>query len=114
MALIEALDARRIAFIHFIEGNTGVERHARGFDFGAARRAFRGTYVANNKYSRQMAIDALASGAADAVAFGVPYISNPDLARRLELDAPLAQANTKTFYGPEEVGYTDYPVLEMA
>jgi N-ethylmaleimide reductase len=114
MALVEALDARRIAFIHFIEGNTGVERHARGFDFGAARRAFRGTYIANNKYSRQMGIDAVASGAADAVAFGVPYISNPDLAQRLALDAPLAAANTKTFYGPEAVGYTDYPALETA
>ena len=114
MALVEALDARRIAFVHFIEGNTGAEHHARGFDFGAARRAFRGTYVANNKYTRQMAIDALAAGTADAVAFGVPFISNPDLPRRLELDAPLAPANTKTFYGPEEVGYTDYPALETA
>jgi N-ethylmaleimide reductase len=111
MALVEALDARRIAFVHFIEGNTGAEHHARGFDFGAARRAFRGTTVANNKYTRQMAIDAVASGAADAVAFGVPFISNPDLPRRLELDAPLAPANTKTYYGPEAVGYTDYPAL---
>ncbi|MEI7445038.1 MAG: alkene reductase [Burkholderiales bacterium] len=114
MALVEALDARGIAFLHFIEGNTGVEHHARGFDFGAARRAFRGTYIANNKYTRGMAVEALASGAADAVAFGVPFISNPDLPRRLELDAPLAPANTKTYYGPEEVGYTDYPALETA
>jgi N-ethylmaleimide reductase len=114
MALVEALDARRIAYVHFIEGNTGVEHHARGFDFGAARRAFRGTYIANNKYTRQMALDAVASGAADAVAFGVPFISNPDLPRRLQLDAPLNPANTKTFYGPEEVGYTDYPALETA
>ena len=114
MALVEALDARRIAYLHFIEGNTGVEHHARGFDFGAARRAFRGTYVANNRYSRQMAIDAVASGAADAVAFGVPFISNPDLPRRLAIDAPLAPANTKTYYGPEAVGYTDYPSLQTA
>jgi N-ethylmaleimide reductase len=114
MALVEALEARRIAYLHFIEGNTGVEHHARGFDFGAARRAFRGTYIANNKYTRQMAIDALASGTADAVAFGVPFISNPDLPRRLALDAPLAPANTKTYYGPEAVGYTDYPALETA
>lgn len=111
MALLEQLDARRIAFVHFIEGNTGVEHHARGFDFGAARRAFRGTYIANNRYTRQMAIDAVASGAADAVAFGVPFISNPDLPRRLERDAPLAPANTKTYYGPEATGYTDYPPL---
>jgi N-ethylmaleimide reductase len=111
MALVEALDARRIAYLHFIEGNTGVERHARGFDFGAARRAFRGTYIANNRYDRRSAIDAVASGAADAVAFGVPFISNPDLPRRLRLDAALAPANTKTYYGPEATGYTDYPPL---
>lgn len=111
-ALIEALDARRIAFVHFIEGNTGVEHHTRGFDFAAARRAFRGTCIANNKYTRQMAIDAVASGAADAVAFGVPFIANPDLPRRLQRDAPLNAANTRTFYGPEAVGYTDYPFLE--
>jgi N-ethylmaleimide reductase len=114
MALVEALDARGIAYLHFIEGNTGVEHHARGFDFGAARRAFRGAYVANNRYTRRMAIDAIASGAADAVAFGVPFISNPDLPRRLALDAPLAPANTRTYYGPEEVGYTDYPALDEA
>ena len=113
-ALVSALDERRIAFLHFIEGNTGAEHHARGFDFGWARRAFRGTYIANNKYTRQMAIDAVASGAADAVAFGVPFIANPDLPRRLQLDAPLNAANTKTYYGPEAVGYTDYPFLETA
>lgn len=110
-ALVEQLDARRIAYMHMIEGNTGVEHHARGFDFGLARRAFRGTYIANNQYTRAMAMTALASGTADAVAFGVPFISNPDLPRRLELDAPLNPANASTFYGPDETGYTDYPAL---
>jgi len=110
-ALIEQLDERRIAFLHVIEGNTGAEHHSRGFDFGLARRQFRGTYIANNKYTRQMAIDAVASGAADAVAFGVPFLANPDLPRRLQLDAPLNPANTRTYYGPGPVGYTDYPAL---
>ena len=113
-ALVEALDARRIAYLHFIEGDTGVEHHARGFDFAVARRAFRGSYIANNKYTRRMAIDAVASGAADAVAFGVPFISNPDLPRRLALDAPLAEANVRTFYNRGPQGYTDYPALQTA
>ncbi|HYF59702.1 MAG TPA: alkene reductase [Burkholderiaceae bacterium] len=113
-ALVEALDARGLAYLHFIEGNTGVERHARGFDFGWARRAFRGTYVANNRYGRDEAIESIASGAADAVAFGVPFISNPDLPRRLELGVPLAPANTKTFYSQGPAGYVDYPALEAA
>jgi N-ethylmaleimide reductase len=110
-ALISALDERRIAFLHFIEGNTGAEHHTRGFDFTLARKAFRGTYIANNKYTRQMAIDAVASGTADAVAFGVPFISNPDLPRRLAIDAPLNPANTKTYYASGAQGYTDYPAL---
>jgi len=111
-ALLQALDARKIAFVHFIEGNTGVEHHERGFDFAGARRDFRGTIIGNNKYTRQMALDARASGRSDAVAFGVPFISNPDLPRRLQLDAPIAPANIKTYYGPGAVGYTDYPTLD--
>ena len=113
MALVEALDARRIAFVHFIEGNTGAAHFTDGFDFAGARRRFSGTTIANNKYTREMAIDALATGWADAVAFGVPFISNPDLVERLRLDAPLNPANTKTYYGPGPVGYTDYPTLEQ-
>lgn len=113
-ALVDALAVRRIAYLHFIEGDTGVEHHGRGFDFAAARRAFPGAYIANNRYTRSMAIDAIASGAADAVAFGVPFLANPDLPRRLALDAPLTPANTKTYYGPGPVGYTDYPTLESA
>ena len=112
-ALVDALAQRRIAFLHFIEGNTGAEFSREGFDFDGARKRFPGTYIANNKYTRQMALDAVASGQADAVAFGVPFISNPDLVRKLQLDAPLTPANTKTYYGPGPVGYTDYPTLEQ-
>jgi N-ethylmaleimide reductase len=113
-ALVEALDERGIAYIHFIEGNTGVERHARGFDFGRARTRFRGACIMNNRYSRADAMQAVASGAADAVAFGVPFIANPDLPRRLLLDAPLNTADTRTFYSPGPAGYTDYPTLDEA
>jgi N-ethylmaleimide reductase len=112
-ALVDALAQRRIAFLHFIEGNTGAEISREGFDFDGARKRFPGTYIANNKYTRHMALDAVASGQADAVAFGVPFISNPDLVRRLQLDAPLTPANIKTYYGPGPVGYTDYPTLEQ-
>jgi N-ethylmaleimide reductase len=58
-----------------------------------------------------MAIDAIASGRADAVAFGRMFISNPDLVERLKMNAPLNEANPKTFYTPGPVGYTDYPTL---
>ena len=110
-AMLDALNERGIAFIHFIEGQTGSARGLEGFDFAAARRAFRGAYIANNRYTPQMARDAIAAGHADAVAFGVPFISNPDLPARLARAAPLAPANSRTYYGPGPQGYTDYPAL---
>lgn len=109
--LVDALDARKIAFIDFVEGQTGSTRNLDGFDFALARKRFSGAYVANNRYTRDMALDAMANGTADAVAFGVPFISNPDLPARLQLDAPLAPANPSTYYGASAVGYTDYPAL---
>jgi N-ethylmaleimide reductase len=109
--LVEALSERGIAFIHFVEGATGGPRDLPGFDFGWARKTFQGAYIANNGYTREMALDAVESGRADAVAFGRPYIANPDLVQRLQLNAPLAAVNPKTIYvtGPE--GYIDYPVM---
>jgi len=112
--LVEQLDARGIAFIHFVEGATGGPRDLPGFDFAWARKAFKGTYIANNGYTRQMALDAVDSGAADAVAFGRAFIANPDLVQRLKLDAPLNTPNPQTFYTFGEEGYTDYPALQQA
>ena len=109
--LVAQLNLRGIAFIHFVEGSTGGPRDLSGFDFAGARQAFKGTYIANNGYTRDMAIDAVDSGRADAVAFGRAYIANPDLVQRLKLNAPLNAPVPKTFYAPGAVGYTDYPAL---
>lgn len=72
---------------------------------------FGGTYIANEGFGRESAEAAIAAGRADAVAFGVQYIANPDLARRFELKAPLNRPNPATFYAPGPGGYTDYPAL---
>ena len=58
-----------------------------------------------------MAIDAIESGRADAVAFGRMFIANPDLVERLKVNAVLNEAHPQTFYTPGPVGYTDYPAL---
>ena len=58
-----------------------------------------------------MALDAVARGAADMVAFGKLFISNPDLVERLRIDAPLSPLNSETLYGGGAAGYTDYPPL---
>jgi N-ethylmaleimide reductase len=109
--LVKALDKRGIAFIHFIEGSTGGSRDVPGFDYQWAREAFKGTYIANNGYDRQMAIDAVETGKVDAVAFGRMFIANPDLVQRLKANAPLNKADPNTFYVPGPAGYTDYPAL---
>jgi N-ethylmaleimide reductase len=83
-----------LAFLHVIEGQTGGPRDltAKGvqpFDYAALRALYsgQGAWMVNNGYSRQMALDAVATGAADLVAFGKPFIANPDLPLRLREDA---------------------------
>ena len=111
---VERLDTLGIAYIHVIEGATGGDRNVAPFDYPALRRRFSGAWIVNNGYDRAMALDAVASQQADAVAFGVPYLANPDLVMRLEQDAPLNTPDSDTFYGGGAKGYTDYPTLETA
>ncbi len=114
--LVEQLAQRKIAFVHFIEGNTGGARELSGFDFIAARNLLKQAgvaYIANNKYTRSLAIQTIDDDLADAIAFGVPFISNPDLAQRLINDESLTEANPKTFYSAGPEGYTDYPTFRF-
>jgi len=115
--VVAQLAPMQLAFIHVVEGATGGPRDVAPFDYEALRRAYKrehaaGTWIVNNGYTRQMAIDAVAEGRADLVAFGRPFISNPDLVQRLREDAALAPMNPKTLYGGGAEGYTDYPTLE--
>ncbi|MEB0027829.1 alkene reductase [Pseudomonas sp. MH9.2] len=73
------------------------------------KKAFGGQYIANERFTKDSANAWLASGKADAVAFGVPFIANPDLPERLQQDAPLNPAHLETFYSKGPVGYIDYP-----
>ncbi len=109
--LVEALGAKGLAYIHVIEGATGGPRDIAPFDFVALRKAFPGAYIANNAYTRELAIETLRAGRADLIAFGKLFISNPDLVERLREDAPLNAPHQETFYGGDALGYTDYPAL---
>ncbi|MDY7566366.1 alkene reductase [Pseudomonas sp. RTC3] len=73
------------------------------------KKAFGGQYIANERFTKDSANAWLASGKADAIAFGVPFIANPDLPERLQQDAPLNPAHLETFYSKGPVGYIDYP-----
>jgi len=109
--LVERLSARGLGYIHVIEGATGGPRDNAPFDFAALRKAFSGAYIANNSYTRDLAIKVLHENRADLIAFGKLFISNPDLVERLRRNAPLTEPNRETFYGGDEEGYTDYPTL---
>ncbi|TPE48269.1 alkene reductase [Amaricoccus solimangrovi] len=112
---IERIDAYGLAYLHMIEGETGGARtYPDPEAIARLRSLFKGVYIANNGYDRRMAIDAVESGAADAVAFGRLFISNPDLVERLRRDAPLNEPDRDTFYGGGAGGYTDYPSLPEA
>jgi 2,4-dienoyl-CoA reductase-like NADH-dependent reductase (Old Yellow Enzyme family) len=72
---------------------------------------FGGGFIANERFSREAAEQVIAAGEADAVAFGTPFIANPDLPRRFALGAALNAPQPETFYGTGPKGYTDYPSL---
>ncbi len=112
--LVQQLAPLNLAFLHVVEGATGGARDIAPFDYAALRAAFPGAWIANNGYTRAMALDAVASGAADLVAFGRPFIANPDLGRRLRTGAPWAEVDAAKNYGGGAEGYTDYPALEEA
>ena len=76
------------------------------------RAAYKGNLIANMGYSAEEANQAIAAGQLDAVAFGVPFLANPDLPIRFSRGAALNAANPDTFYSPGAAGYTDYPTLD--
>jgi len=112
--VVERLDDLGLGYIHMIEGATQGDRNAVPVDYEGLRRSFRGTYIANNGYDRDMASEAVASGRADLVAFGRLFIANPDLVERFRLNAPLNEPDRATFYGGDTKGYVDYPALDEA
>jgi 2,4-dienoyl-CoA reductase-like NADH-dependent reductase (Old Yellow Enzyme family) len=99
------LGARKIAFIcareSLGEGRIGPE----------LKKLFGGVYIANEKFTAESASRVLATGEADAIAFGKLFIANPDLPERLRIGAPLNEPDPSTFYAPGAKGYTDYPSL---
>jgi len=104
-----------LAYLHVVETDDMTGGSATdGYDTRAVRDNFAGVYIANGGYDQDRAEEALASGAADLVAFGKPFIANPDLPERFRRGAPLNKADPETFYGGDARGYTDYPALVVA
>jgi N-ethylmaleimide reductase len=104
---LEQLGARSLAYVHVLEGD--MMTRTSSLDYRALRRKFAGVYMANNGYDFERAERAIRAGDADLVAFGVPFLANPDLVRRYRDRLPLNPADPASFYGGAAAGYTDYP-----
>jgi N-ethylmaleimide reductase len=103
---IHELNRLQLAFLDIVEDDTSL--NARHF-----RPSWKQVLIANRGYDQERANALLANGGADAVAFGVPFLANPDLPERFRRGAALNPPDRKTFYGGGEAGYTDYPFLDL-
>ena len=113
---LKALDPLGLAYIHVIdpvEGHMMFNEALHSFS-DRLRPLTRSPYVINGGYDAARAEAALEKGTADAVAFGVPFLANPDLPHRLRTGADLNAPDFDTFYQGGEKGYIDYPSLVTA
>lgn len=111
--IVEQLNVYGLGYLHV----TGMGSESPGsagpaFDTGRLRSIWNGVYIANGGYDKARAAAAIATGSADAVAFGTLFLANPDLVERLRRDAPLNPPDPDTFYAGGAKGYTDYPALD--
>ncbi len=100
--LARELSERKLAYVHGAKQG-GYEIHS------AFRPLYKGNYIAGAGFTAESGNAALASGAADAIVYGKPYLANPDLVRRMKDGLPLADADPKTIYAGGAQGYSDYP-----
>ncbi len=115
--IAEQLNERKLAYLHLVEpsvvGTSLDENTDPRWDgiMALLRKKFTGTVIVAGGYDLQKAKDAIASGRADIVAFGRPFIANPDLPKRFADGHPLNAADQTTFFGGDARGYTDYPTI---
>lgn len=118
--VVRMLGERGLAYLHFIEprssgaGRADVNHQNVPSAMELFRPLWPGVLITAGGFTGETAEDAVASGKADAIAFGRHFISNPDLPLRLQRKSPLTPYNRATFYGGAEVGYTDYPFEQSA
>ncbi|MGP4689291.1 oxidoreductase [Agrobacterium pusense] len=94
--IMQQLGTRGLAYVHMLQGDMSAKSSV--VDYHALRACFSGTYIANNGYDLARAKQAIANGEADLVAFGLPFLANPDLVRRYRQGLPLNTADPATFY----------------
>lgn len=112
---IDKLDKRGLGYLHMVEEAPGAETDAEQTAIMKRLRAkWSSFYIVNGGYTGDSAAQAVADGHADAVAFGRAFIANPDLPKRLRLNAALNQGDGDSYYGGTDKGYIDYPFLDVS
>jgi N-ethylmaleimide reductase len=111
--VVRELEKLHPVYIHVVEGYTGGPRDNAPFDYAALRALYSGTWMVNNGYTRDMAVEAIRSGRADMVSFGRPMLTTPDLPRRFRENLPLNEPfkDAPLYGGSGPHGYVDYPSL---
>lgn len=113
LELARLLSSRKLAYVH-ISNRAAIIASPDGRIFlEKFRQTYKGTLVLAGEYTKEQAEQDLDANLADLIAFGRPYISNPDLAERLQNDWPLTEPDRSTFYGGTNVGYTDYATYDV-
>jgi N-ethylmaleimide reductase len=111
----DALNQFDLAYLHIFESLPGHPWAAEGERVTPhMRQAFRGIVMINGGYDAESGHTAIAQGDADLIAYGVPFIANPDLVERYCQGVPLNEADPSTFYTSGKQGYTDYPTFKQA
>jgi N-ethylmaleimide reductase len=111
LALVRELSALKLAYLHLVDHSAmGAPEVPAAFK-AQLKAAFGGAFIASGGFDGQRAEAALSEGKADLIAFGRPFLANPDLMARLKANVPLNAPDMATFYTPGEKGYTDYPTL---
>lgn len=114
MYFAEQLNDIGLIYLHVSEpGQSDFKRGAIQFPAKKFRSVFKNTLIANGGYTRESALQVLNAGDADLIAFGRPFIANPDLPERLFQNADLNTPDPSTFYGGTAKGYTDYPAMQV-
>ncbi|SFU63092.1 alkene reductase [Pontibacter akesuensis] len=112
--IIEQLNKYSLAYLHLTEASPAV-KDVPHIELNIAKRyrpIYKGNLIINGGFTQESGNEVIEAGDADMVAYGVPFIANPDLPERFTQDAELQKPDTSKFYAPGAEGYIDYPTLE--
>lgn len=110
-----SLNTFNLAYLHIMEALPGHMLAGPGERVAPhIRQVYQGTLMINGGYDAVTGEAAIANGEADLIAYGIPFLANPDFTERAKLNAPLNPPDFDTLYTPGARGYNDYPVLAVS